>query len=302
LSERPRAAGGDRLRFIGFMLPTLVERPPEGDDWIHEIKYDGYRTELVIQGGKAQAFTRRGFDWSAKYPTIVSTAAELPVKSAIIDGEAIVLDEKGVTKPDALRSAMRWQPERLVFVAFDLVHLNGEDLRFEPLVERKAKLERLVGGQGGLLHAVIQYSQHIEGNGKGFYDQVDRMGLEGMVSKRANSAYRSGRAETWQKAKCYEESTYEVAGVLREPGRPAVAYMVTPDKERRYVGGAFITLNQKMRERLWARVQKAHGKPVKGVHAKPGTLWVKPGIIGRVKHLKGEEKLRHATLQDFEER
>jgi bifunctional non-homologous end joining protein LigD len=103
------------------------------------------------------------------------------------------------------------------------------------------------------------------------------------------------------KAKCYEESTYEVAGVLREPGRPAVAYMVTPDKERRYVGGAFITLNQKMRERLWARLQKAKGKPVKGVDAKPGTEWVKPGLIGRVRHLKGEEKLRHATLQEVEE-
>jgi bifunctional non-homologous end joining protein LigD len=229
-------------------------------------------------------------------PTIVKAAAELPVKSAIVDGEAVVLDEKGVTKPDALRSAMRWEPERLVFVAFDLMHLDGEDLRFRPLVERKAKLEELIGAaQGG----VIQYSQHVEGNGKAFYDQVDRIGLEGMVSKRASSPYRSGRVETWQKAKCYEESTYEVAGVLREPGRPAVAYMVTSDKERRYVGGAFITLNQQMRERLWARVQKAKGKPVKGVDAKPGTVWVKPGIIGRVRHLKGEGKLRHATLQEL---
>jgi bifunctional non-homologous end joining protein LigD len=81
-----------------------------------------------------------------------------------------------------------------------------------------------------------------------------------------------------------------------------LAYMVTPDKERRYVGGAFITLNQKMRERLWSRVQKAKGKPVKGVDAKPGTVWVKPGIMGRVRHLKGEEKLRHATLSEIEER
>jgi bifunctional non-homologous end joining protein LigD len=296
LVRRPRAAGGDRLRFIEFILPTLVERPPEGDDWIHEIKYDGYRTELLIQGGECQAFTRRGFDWSAKYPTIVKAAAALPVKSAIVDGEAIVLDEKGMTDIGALRSAMRWQPERLIYVAFDLIHLDGEDLRFRPLVERKAKLEQIVGAAG---NDIIQYSQHVEGNGRAFYDQVDRMGLEGMVSKRASSPYRSGRAETWQKAKCYEESTYEVAGVLREPGRPAVAYMVTPDKERRYVGGAFITLNQQMRERLWARVQRAKGKPVKGVDAKPGTVWVKPGIIGRVRHLKGEEKLRHATLEEL---
>jgi DNA ligase D-like protein (predicted ligase) len=296
LSKRPRAAEEPRLRFIEFMLPTLVEQPPEGDNWIHEIKYDGYRTELLIEQGKAKAFTRRGFNWSEKYPTIVKAAAELPVKSAIIDGEAIVLDEKGASNPGALRSAMRFQPERLIFVAFDLLHLDGDDLRFRPLVERKTKLAEILmhGDSGG---GVIQYSDHVAGGGQVFYDQVDRMGLEGMVSKRANSPYRSGRVETWLKAKCYEESTYEVAGVLREPGRPAVAYMVTPDKERRYVGGAFITLNQQMRERLWARVQKAKGKPVKGVDAKPGTVWVKPGIIGRVRHLKGEEKLRHATLQ-----
>jgi bifunctional non-homologous end joining protein LigD len=191
---------------------------------------------------------------------------------------------------------MRWQPERLIFVAFDLLHLDGEDLRFRPL-ERKTALEALIGRSGG----AIQYSEHIEGGGQAFFLQADRLGFEGMVSKRASAPYRSGRVESWLKIKCYEESVYEIAGVLREPGRPSVSYMVTPDKERRYVGGAFITLNQKTRERLWARVQKARGKPVKGVDAKPGTVWVKPGIIGRVKHLKGEEKLRHATLEEVSE-
>ena len=89
--------------------------------------------------------------------------------------------------------------------------------------------------------------------------------------------------------------------MLREPGRPAVAYMVTPDKERRYVGGAFITLSGQMHERLWQRIQKAKGKPVKGVEAKLGTAWLKPGLIGRVRHLKGEQTLRHATLQEIAE-
>lgn len=295
--KRPTAAGGDRLQFIEFQLPTLVDQPPTGDDWIHEIKYDGYRTELVIERGQVQAFTRRGFDWTAKYGPVVAAAAELPVGSAIIDGEVIVMDEAGATDFAALRSAMRWQPDRLVFVGFDLLHLNGRDLRSRPLLERRELLQALIGDADG----AIQFSHHVAGLGADFYQAVDRMGLEGMVSKRANAPYRSGRTESWLKIKCYEESTYEVAGVLREPGRPAVAYMVTPDKERRYVGGAFITLNQKMRERLWARVQAANGRPVKGVDAKPGTIWVKPGLIGRVRHLKGEEKLRHATLQEVSE-
>ena len=102
------------------------------------------------------------------------------------------------------------------------------------------------------------------------------------------------------KTKCFTESVYEVAGVLREPGRPAVAYLVTPDKQRKYVGGAFITLNQELRERLWSRV-KASAKPVKGVAAKPRTEWRKPGLVARVRYLKGEQTLRHATLQEVGE-
>ena len=190
---------------------------------------------------------------------------------------------------------MRWQPERLVFVAFDLMHLDGKDLRARPLLERRAMLQPLIGDDGG----AIQFSHHVAGNGGAFFEAVDRMGLEGMVSKKASAPYRSGRGESWLKVKCYQESILGVAGVLREPGRPAIAYMVTPG-ERRYVGGAIINLTDRMRERLWKRV-KAGAKPVAGVAAKPGTEWLKPGLIGRVRHLKGEETLRHASLQEIAE-
>jgi bifunctional non-homologous end joining protein LigD len=127
-------AGGDRLSFIDFQLPTLVDDPPEGDAWIHEIKYDGYRTQLVIQGGEARAFTRRGFDWSAKYLPIVEAARGLPAKAAIIDGEAVVMNEAGLSDFSKLRSAIRWQAGRIIFVAFDLMHLDGKDLRQLPTI------------------------------------------------------------------------------------------------------------------------------------------------------------------------
>ena len=130
----------DRLSFIEFQSPTLVEQPPEGDDWIHEIKHDGYRTQLVIERGQARAFTRKGFDWSTRYQPIVTAAAELPVKSAILDGEMIVMNEAGISDFHNLRSAMRWQPDRLAFVAFDLLHLDGADLRRRPLMERRTAL------------------------------------------------------------------------------------------------------------------------------------------------------------------
>ncbi len=203
----------------------------------------------------------------------------------------------GVSDFGALRSAIRQQPERLIFVGFDLLHLDGKDLRLRPLIERRIALANLIAGMSG----PIQFSDHVEGGGTAFYKVANSLGLEGMVSKRANAPYRSGRTESWLKIKCYEETDYEVAAVLREPGRPNVAYMVTPDKERRFVGGAFITLNEKMRERLWARVQ-VKAKPLEGVKVKPGTQWLKPGLIGRVRHLKGEQLLRHATLREIREK
>ena len=147
------------------------------------------------------------------------------MKSAIIDGEVIVLNDKSVSDFSTLRSTIRWQPERLIFVAFDLLHIDGEDLRFKPLIERRARLQEIVPDDGA-----IQFSRHVIGNGKEFYAAAERLGLEGIVSKKASAPYRSGRTETWLKVKCFEESDYEIAAVLREPGRPNVAYMVTPDQ------------------------------------------------------------------------
>ena len=118
------------------------------------------------------------------------------------------------------------------------------------------------------------------------------------MSKRANAPYRSGRTESWLKVKCYEETDLRDRRRAARARPAAVAYMVTPDKERRYVGGAFITLNEKMRERLWARVQ-AKAQPLKGVKVKPGTEWLKPGLIGRVRHLKGEQQLRHQVAKSM---
>jgi bifunctional non-homologous end joining protein LigD len=287
---------GQKLSFVDFQLPTLVDQPPEGDGWLHEVKHDGYRTQLILERGKARALTRNGLDWSEKYLPIVDEAADLKAKSAIVDGEVIVFNDKGLSDFAALRSSIRWEPGRLVFIAFDLLHLDGNDLTRLPLLARRAMLQDLVGDAGG----AIQFSHHIASSGAEVFKAVDELGLEGMVSKRTNSVYRPGRGPTWLKTKCFTESIYEVAGVLREPGRPAIAYLVTPDKQRNYVGGAFITLNTEIRERLWARVH-AKAKPVKGVQAKPGAEWLKPGLIARVRYLKGEQTLRHAILREIAE-
>src|SRR5918996_668219 len=119
------------LGFIPPQLPTLTDQPPEGEGWIHEVKHDGYRTLLVIERGKARAYTRQGHDWSERYPGIVEAAAKLRCRTAILDGEVIVQDERGASDFEALQLALRFWPGRLIFYAFDLLHLDG-NLRQRP--------------------------------------------------------------------------------------------------------------------------------------------------------------------------
>ena len=283
-----------RLKFIPPQLPTLHAAPPEGDDWSHEVKFDGYRSQIVIDEAGTRIFTRRGLDWTSKYRDLAAAAAELGVEDAIIDGEIIVLNDAGLSDFAALRKAITRRQHDLYFVAFDLLHLNGHDLRNMPLEDRREILEGMIPAD-----IRIQFSQPLPGDAKAIYHLVDKAGLEGMVSKRKDSKYRSGDSNAWWKIKCYEVSEFELLGVERGAGKPAFALMAELGTGR-YVGSAFITLNRDMRERLWKRVQEHAGTAPKGMK-RPATQWVKPGLIATVKHLRGEEDLRHASLQDFRE-
>lgn len=280
------------------MLPTLVDDPPEGSEWIHEVKFDGYRSQIIREPNGSRIFTRNGFDWSAKYAPLVAAADGLAVASAIIDGEIIVPDpDTGLTDFQALRSAIRQAPETLIFVAFDLLHLNGHDLRDMTLEERRHLLEDVIGDSdtGGR----FQFSERLEGSAKELFRKIDRAKLEGMVSKRLSSRYESGRTMEWRKAKSYDEADFNIIGVQRERGKPAMALMA--NSAGKYVGGAFVTLPQGIRKRLWDRVQaKAGAKPPRGL-AVDKAEWVAPGLVARVKFLRGEEKLRHASVKSFRE-
>jgi len=132
------------LRFIEPQLASSIDKPPPRAGWIHEVKHDGYRTLLIIERREACAYTRNGFDWTDRYRGITKAAAKLDCRSAIIDGEIIVQNKNGASEFDALKSAIRWRPQSLIFCAFDLLHLNGKDLRNQPLLERRAKLKEFV--------------------------------------------------------------------------------------------------------------------------------------------------------------
>ncbi|RWM06970.1 hypothetical protein [Mesorhizobium sp.] len=171
-------------------------------------------------------------------------------------------------------------------------------MRTLPLIERKAKLWNLIKPAKG----IIQYSDHVEGGGTAFFQAVEKMGIEGMVSKRKGSPYRSGKLDFWVKTKCWEVGDFELLGIMREPGKPAAAIMA---RDGRYAGTAVVTLPGGLRERLWQRVQQGKAtrppRPVPTAVAGADVEWVKPGITGKVKYLRGEHKLRHATMQHFRE-
>jgi bifunctional non-homologous end joining protein LigD len=205
-SERPKASGRARRAanspaFIQPQLCRLVDRPPEGKGWGHEIKLDGYRLQLRIEGGEATLLTRKGLDWTDKFSSIAKAAAALP--DSIIDGEAVVLDAQGVSSFPALQAALSdGDGSQLVFFVFDLLFEGGEDLRRLPLRERKQRLKALLKPITARKSAVIRFVDHFETAGDAVLESACRMSLEGIISKRLDAPYVSGRTDDWTKSKC----------------------------------------------------------------------------------------------------
>jgi bifunctional non-homologous end joining protein LigD len=180
--------------FIKPCRPTVSQRPPRGEGWAHELKHDGYRLQIHVRDGRVKLYTMNAADWTARYPRIVEHAARIK-GSAIIDAEVVWLDAKGVADFDALHS--RTMDRAAVACAFDLLMLDGDDLRRKPLVERKAALRKVLRRtKGG-----IQYVEHAEGHGEKLFEAACKLGLEGIVSKKLDAPYRSGPSKSWIKIK-----------------------------------------------------------------------------------------------------
>ncbi|CDX12577.1 DNA ligase D [Mesorhizobium plurifarium] len=296
-----------QLAFIEFQSPTLVERAPADADWLHEIKYDGYRTELVIEGGQARAFTRRGYDWSHRYKRIVQAAANLPVKSAILDGEAVVLGKTGLPDFQALeRELGNPNSSKIIFFAFDLLHLNGRDLRQQPLIERKAALQSLLQETA----PTLTYAEHLDLGGKDVFDHACRMGLEGIVSKRADAPYRSGVQTSWLKVKCVKSDTFPIVAFVEklgaQPRRIASLYIGRWEGDRLlYAGkaqsGYTLEAARRVRERLDPLIiDKAPlSEPIK----KPKATWVRPEVLAEVQFSGVTDRgiLREAVFKGLRE-
>jgi bifunctional non-homologous end joining protein LigD len=181
--------------YIAPCLPTRTDELPSSSEWLHEIKHDGFRVIARKNGAQVRLYSRPGNDLTYRFPLIVETLSRLRSRSCIIDGEAVACDDNGVTSFNRVR--YRHHDESIFLYAFDLIELNGDDLRRDPLEGREATLEMILARAG----AGIRFNEHMEGDGETVFRQACKLGLEGIVSKRKDSAYRSGRSPDWLKMK-----------------------------------------------------------------------------------------------------
>jgi bifunctional non-homologous end joining protein LigD len=196
-------------------LPKLVDLTPEGSGWLHEMKYDGYRITAVLSGGSVKLRSRNGLDWSARFPEIVAKLRKLKISSAVLDGEIAVLDSKGVSSFSELQAHLSdGRKKGYVYLIFDLLYLEGYDLRDVSLLARKKILEALLEAYEGPVIRVVHY---IIDHGAKIYGASCQKKLEGVISKRIDSKYESGRSNSWVKAKCRLENEFVIGG-FTDPG------------------------------------------------------------------------------------
>jgi bifunctional non-homologous end joining protein LigD len=290
-------------------LATLVDAAPTGDDWVHEIKLDGYRILARLEQREVTLLTRNGKDWTERMPTLRAALAELDVEGAFIDGELVALNEKGISDFQALQNSLKdGQDEGLVYYAFDLLYEADADLTQKPLVERKSRLRELLEQNAEQLAGRVRFSAHVVGSGPEFFQNAAKLGLEGTIAKRAVSPYRSGRGRDWLKIKAGQRQEFTIVGYTAPGGSRshfgALLLGTRREGELVYagkVGTGFSAASLKdLHARLGplARSKPAVSNPPTGAEAR-GVKWVDPKLVAEIgfTELTHEGLLRHPTFQ-----
>ena len=281
-------------------LALLVKTPPEGDEWLHELKFDGFRIGVAIERGHVTLLSRREKDWTAEFPTVVAGATKLPVKNALLDGELAGVLPDGRTSMHAMGDGVS-----LAFFAFDIIHLDGEDLTALPLLQRKAHLRRVLGSHPA---APFRYVDHVQGDGAAFFAEACRMQLEGIVSKLASSPYRSNaRNATWQKIKCSQRQEFVIGGYERSVRDDLGALWLGTYEDGKLlfagkVGTGFQRESAALLKAL-ARIERPDspfapvGLPV-GAKIRDAR-WVQPALVCEVAFMEwtGHAHIRHGSFQ-----
>ena len=296
--------------FIAPALATLKATPPEGKDWLHEVKFDGYRIQAHISAGKLKLFTRSGLDWTPRFGApLRRELLKLDCQQAIIDGEIVVLADKGVASFSLLQADLKaGRSDRMVFYGFDLLHLNDRALLEQPLIERKSQLEELLKKQQG--NSLLRYSEHFEQAGETMLAHACRMGLEGVISKRVDAPYRSGRSFDWIKSKCTLRQEFIIIGYLASAatGRGLRSIIAGYRKNGKLVNAGRVGtgFSTRVGDDLKRRLDKIRIKlpAVAGLATKEkDAIWVRPELVAEVEFRAwtSDGILRQAAFQGLRE-
>jgi bifunctional non-homologous end joining protein LigD len=296
------AAIGVKAPYPGFIEPELatsVDRVPSGARWIHEIKFDGYRVQVHLRDAAVKVFTRRGNDWTNRFRKIASDAWHVNAGSAIIDGEVVAPAVDGTTDFSVLQSELKGRSTRIVMVAFDLLYLNGRDLRYLPLHERKAVLKKTIADTD------VQFSESFEIDGREVYKHACKTGLEGVVSKVRGSRYASGRTNDWVKKTCAQRETLPIAGFALDGSKFDGIYLGRrKGRDLIYAGKVdhgFDSASAKdLQARLKPLIRKTQPYTKKIAHR---GVWVEPSLLAEIEYRakSAEGKVRHPFFKGIRE-
>lgn len=292
------------------MLATLVSSAPTGEKWLHEIKFDGYRLLAHIEAGRVKLLTRSGLDWTKRFGKgVLAALQDLPLGAAIVDGELVVETASGATDFSALQADLSaGRTDRFVFYVFDLIYLDGYDLRSLPLIERKTLLEKLVPpGEG-----VVRFSAHLDESGAMVLQHACRLSLEGIVSKRRDAPYRPGRGKTWVKSKCSARQEFVIGGYVPSTvSRKAVGSLalgVFEEGKLQHVGRVGTGFSAEVAEFLQTRLERLRTdeKPFDNAMTadeRRGVRYVRPELVAEVEFRAwtADGHLRHASFRGLRE-
>ena len=312
-------AGARKSKLPAFVQPqlaTLVDSVPQGDEWLHEIKFDGYRVLCRIENKRAIFLTREAQDWTGRFGTLVEAAQRLPVHQAFLDGEVVALEENGKTNFQLLQNSLKQNnPATLVYFVFDLLYLDGWDLTHSPLEDRKKLLKQILKQKrtNKVLGPQLRYSEHWIGQGDDLYQESCRKGLEGIISKKADQPYRSGRSRDWLKIKCSKNQEFVIGGFTEPAGSRfglGALLVGVHDSQGKllYAGRVGTGFTQQSLKELRSRLNSLERKspafinPPKGADAR-GVHWVEPKLVGAVAFAEWttDNLLRHPSFQGLRE-
>jgi DNA ligase D-like protein (predicted ligase) len=303
MNSTPRGDSPGLPRWVKPQLCKLVNEPPQGSEWLHEIKYDGYRMHARLDRGRAQLLTRTGLDWTHKYPPVAAALSTLPAKRGYLDGELCGVRADGKTSFSLIQAASdSGNTDALVFYLFDLLYIDGEVISAAPLRERKERLRHLLSNAD----RPLQYSDHRVGRGPEFYAKACEMSLEGIISKRADAAYFPGNRGLWLKVKCQNREEFVVVGWTDPEGaRPWLGALLLayydPDGRLAYAGRVGTGIDHAELGRLWRQLQPLATSEMPLDVAPPRTNrfssplvlsrvhWVRPELVAEVNYLTWTE-------------